>query len=111
MSTRWLVGYTNEQGKIVEAYVHFDGYPEYATKCIKSVTIGQLIRVINCGDFSSFESDITNIDYYDDGRDISQRIHDNKEQFIDAAKSCGCNWAYLVGNSTDEIEIIKIPLY
>ncbi len=100
MSTRSLIGMEVEEGKILAAYCHFDGYPSHNGKILlESYTDSEKIKtLISLGGFSSLEMDIDKIEFYasepDEGLEIELYINEK-----DYLKRCGMiDYLYLWKN-------------
>jgi hypothetical protein len=89
-----------EEGKILAAYCHFDGYPSHNGKILlESYTDSEKIKtLISLGGFSSLEMDIDKIEFYasepDEGLEIELYINEK-----DYLKRCGMiDYLYLWKN-------------
>lgn len=61
MGTRSRIGYVNENGKIVSAYCHWDGYPSYNGKILLEnyTTLAKVKKLVDQGDMSSLDKKCT----------------------------------------------------
>jgi hypothetical protein len=116
MSTRSRIGYTNNDGSIVSAYCHYDGYPQHNGKILLESykTLGKVKELVNGGDMSvlrsrcdkpeghTFEKPHTGATVYY-GRDrgeknVEARISNSKDDFVLLAEGSWGEYAYLFEN-------------
>lgn len=116
MATRSRIGYTNNDGSIVSAYCHYDGYPQHNGKILLESyqTLDKVKELVNNGDMSCLRSrcdkpeghtwekphaDVTL--YYGRERgekNVEARISKSKDELVQLANGSWGEYVYLFEN-------------
>ena len=94
MATRARIGLKLEDGSIISAYHHWDGYPEWlgVTLRDKYTTKDQVAELLDGGDISCIDSDTDwdrkecepHVQYYNArGENTEPRLDQNEQDFFD----------------------------
>lgn len=136
MSTRSRIGYVNEDGKVVSAYCHYDGYPSYNGKILLEnyTTIAKVKKLVNQGDMSCLDKKCTKpkdhsfekprkgytIYYHRDrGEDANKTgfiVNRSIKEYVSTAKNSWAEFVYLFQNGkwsftdTNEINIRDLTM-
>jgi hypothetical protein len=116
MATRSRIGYVNENGQIVSAYCHYDGYPKHNGKILKKhyTTLDKVKQLVNRGDMSclgdvcekpeghSFATPSPRVTVYY-GRDrgeknVNAKISATKKDLVKLAEGSWGEYVYLFEN-------------
>lgn len=114
MATRSRIGIELSDGSILSAYHHWDGYPEWLGRILKTHynTKEQVAELIDGGDMSTCWNDDNQPEYYSArGEDCPPRIDKNMKVFL----AFGEEYSYIFRNGEwvcydmHEFEDSKLP--
>jgi len=119
MATRSRIGIELKDGSILSAYHHWDGYPEWLGRILKTHynTKDKVAELIDGGDMSTCWNDSNEPEYYSQrGDNCPPRYDDNKYDYL----ADGEEYAYLFVNNewvcydrhefgTHMPEVVEIP--
>jgi hypothetical protein len=114
MATRSRIGYLNDQGNIVSAYCHWDGYPSHNGAILRGFydTLPKVQELLSIGDMSSLgprcdapqgqpTSDHTIYYGRDRGEEPSPtKTHASKAELLDESKQGWVDYVYLFENGS-----------
>jgi hypothetical protein len=108
MATRSTIAMSVSEG-IRAVYCHWDGYQEGVGQALKDhwTTPEALISLLDNGDLSSLGASLSETVFYQDrGEDTPARMFNYRDEWIEWAKQCGCEYAYLYEDNVWTTEAI-----
>ena len=119
MATRSRIGIELKDGSVLSAYHHWDGYPEWLGRILKTHynSREQAAELIDGGDMSAAWGDENRAEYYSErGEDCPPRYDETREEFL----SMGEEFSYIFTSAgwvcydmnefnDNDPEIVEIP--
>ena len=108
MATRSTIALSTGEG-FRSVYCHWDGYEEGVGQTLKDhwTTPESIMALLDNGDLSSLGASLAESVFYQDrGEDTPAHLFASKDEWIDYAVNCGCEYAYLFVNGTWTTEAI-----
>jgi hypothetical protein len=99
MATRARIGVLNPDGSVTSIYSHWDGYPAGVGKTLTGnyLSEARAKRLVAMGGVSVLEGTVEESTFYHRDRDEDLEVAEsfNQMAFLQLARGCGAEWAYL----------------
>ena len=100
MATRSRIGIELKDGSILSAYHHWDGYPEWLGRILKTHynSRDKVAELVDGGDMSTCWDDSNNPEYYSQrGEDCPPRYDESMEEFLSNGEEFSYIYTQFVG--------------